>query len=279
MEVESPRLPSETTYFLGCPNHPPWKKTAFDTYYYASRHYIEIDEALTWPELESKTRSVRYHLSEYLKYQNCPEIEAFTPDLDDRPSAMFEPQTPRIFRYGSYNSPLSENAWRLKIASDMALSGLKAINRSLESLHCWRNGRESADIADEFGLGFLLMCASYAIRALHYSPFIDTAAHATLLLSGCLVLRSTCQLLYIRLRSVVISRCENIVRSIISRIYLGDIHQRDVDSLQGFWFRGLSLFRNDERLTIPAEREVGVLSGDLIKESLPAPGYVIPEDD
>lgn len=193
MEVESPRLPSETTYFLGCPNHPPWKKTAFDTYKYASRHYTEIDEALIWPELDSKTRSVRYHLSEYLKYQNCPEIAAFTPDLDDRrrsistisrkilqthkeaASAMFEPQTPRIFRYGSYNSPLSENAWRLKIASDMALSGLKAINRSLESLHCWRNGRKSADIADEFGLGSVSpSTTSLLTRSLFPKPMQET---------------------------------------------------------------------------------------------------------
>ncbi|KAH0497769.1 hypothetical protein TgHK011_005054 [Trichoderma gracile] len=183
MEAESPRLPSETTHFLGCPRHPPWKKTVFDPYKYASHSYHKgFDETSIWIDIESKSRSVRYHLSECIKYQNGPEIAASS---DDRP---FRSHTGSILRYSTYNGPLSRNAWRVKIASDMA----------------------SADIAYTFGKWFWLMCASYAIRALHYSPVLDTAAHTALLLSGCLVLRSTYQLLYIGIRSVFVSRCQSI---------------------------------------------------------------------
>ncbi|TFA98797.1 hypothetical protein CCMA1212_009393 [Trichoderma ghanense] len=297
MEVESPRFPLETTSFVGCPDHPPWKKTAIDRYVYASHYYNKFDEALNWTELESKIRSVRYHLSECIRYQNCPEIAAFTTPLDQRrktnstmpkagiqnmASAYFQPQTGSIFKYKYYNSPLSRSAWRLKIASDMAYSGLDAMEQILACLHCWRNGRETSDIVYDITKWFLLMYASYTIRTLHYSPVIDTTAHAALLLSSCLALRSTCQLLYIGIRSFVISRCQSIVSSLSFGLLAGDVHQRDVDSLHGFWFRGLSLFRVEERLSIPVGSALGTSGEHVAQGSLPAfgyVGYVIPEDD
>ncbi|KAL7812033.1 hypothetical protein V8C26DRAFT_212649 [Trichoderma gracile] len=274
MEAESPRLPSETTHFLGCPRHPPWKKTVFDPYEYASHRYHKgFDETSIWIDIECKSRSVRYHLSDCIKYQNGPEIAASS---DDRP---FRSHTGSILRYSTYNGPLSRNAWRVKIASDMARSGIDVLQDALEALQFWINDRESVDVAYTFGKWLCLMCASYAIRALHYSPVLDTAAHTALLLSGCLVLRSTCQLLYIGIRSVFVSRCQSIVSSLSFRMVEGDVHQHDVDSLNGFWFRGLTFFRDDERLGIYVEKSFVPPRECLVEIPLPASEYVIPEDE
>ncbi|EGR49413.1 uncharacterized protein TRIREDRAFT_106584 [Trichoderma reesei QM6a] len=102
------------------------------------------------------------------------------------------------------------------------------------------NGRASASIFRDLANWFFLMSASYAIRTLHYSPPIDTTADATLLVSGCLALRSTCQLFHIGIRSLVINRCQNIVISLMFRVLSGDVDRQDVESLHGYWFRGLN---------------------------------------
>ncbi|PTB69314.1 hypothetical protein BBK36DRAFT_1111528 [Trichoderma citrinoviride] len=144
------------------------------------------------------------------------------------------------------------------------------------------NGKRAAGIIRDLTMWSLLMSASYAIRTLHYSAPLDTTAHATLLLSSCLTLRSTCQLFHIGIRTLVISRCQNIVTSIHGRVLAGvKIDQHDVDSLHHFWFRGLSLFRAEEEKISSTHvgREVEAPRGWLMERSLPASGYVIPEDD
>ncbi|KAK1253181.1 hypothetical protein MKX07_001258 [Trichoderma sp. CBMAI-0711] len=160
----------------------------------------------------------------------------------------------------------------------MALSGLFAMEHILDMLRIYRNGRESASIFRDLANWFFLMSASYAIRTLHYSPPVDTTADATLLVSGCLALRSTCQLFHIGIRSLVITRCQNIVISLMFRVLSGDVDRQDVESLHGYWFRGLSLFRVEERISLPVEREFRSSCGYVAPKSLPTPGYVIPED-
>ncbi|ETS02821.1 hypothetical protein M419DRAFT_44804, partial [Trichoderma reesei RUT C-30] len=163
-----------------------------------------FDEAENWIELESKTRSVRYHLSECIQYQSRHEDADIATLIDDQSTSS---QQRSDYTVTNDNEATSRNRWRLKVASDMALSGLSAMEHILDMLRIYRNGRASASI------------------------FRDLANWS---------------LFHIGIRSLVINRCQNIVISLMFRVLSGDVDRQDVESLHGYWFRGLSMFRVEE---------------------------------
>ncbi|KAL6879258.1 hypothetical protein J3F83DRAFT_725615 [Trichoderma novae-zelandiae] len=274
MEVASPRSTFETIRLVRCPYPPPYDNGASNTHVItANDDDCDFDEAANWLELESKKRSVQYHLSKCIEYQTRHEDVAYATPMYDI-SASFQQHNDSLVRY--HDEHMSRDDWRTKVASDMAVSGLLAITHILDLLY--ENGKRGASIVRDLTIWSLFMSASYAIRTLHYSPPIDTTARAAFVVSSCLALRSTCQLFHIGIRTLAISRCHNIVASLHGRVLAGVVHQHDVDSLHHYWFRGLGLFRVEERGGLHVGLEFGASRGCFVETSLPSPGYVIPED-
>ncbi|KAL6831358.1 hypothetical protein J3E69DRAFT_329296 [Trichoderma sp. SZMC 28015] len=262
---ESNRL----VHYLNSPQPERGGSTAF---VFAPNHYHRLDEAATWVEFDSKIRSVGYHLGKYVEHRDCHKhSKGMVPEYAQE-AAVSSEQSDSLVCYGNGN--MSSNGWRHKVESDMAISGLVALKSILDLLY--ENGKHMIDIAGSLTMWSILMSASYLVRSLHYSQYLDNGAFVTLCAAGYYTVSSTCQLFHVGLRTLAINRCHCIVTSLHSRIVAGTIDQYDAESLHNYWFRALSWYRVEDRL---GRRQYGTPYGCYVERSLPSSQYVIPLDD
>lgn len=120
------------------------------------------------------------------------------------------------------------------------------------------------------------MSASYLVRTLHYSPYLDNGAFVTLCAAGYYTVSSTYNLFHVGLRTLAINRCHCIVTLLHNRVLAGTITQSDAKSLHNYWFRALSWFKVENRL---GRRQRGTPYGCHVEGPLPSSEYVIPLDD
>ncbi|KAM6486459.1 hypothetical protein HDV62DRAFT_216473 [Trichoderma sp. SZMC 28011] len=255
--------------YLNSPQSERGNSTAF---VFAPNHYHRLDEAATWVEFDSKIRSVGYHLGKYVEHKDCyTDSKGVVPEYGQE-AAAYSQQSDSLVRYGDGN--MSSKGWRHKVESDMAISGLVALKNILDLLY--ENGKHMIDIAGSLTMWSLLMSASYLVRSLHYSPFLDNGALVTLCAAGYYTVSSTCQLFHVGLRTLAINRCHCIVTLLHNRVLAGTIDQYDAESLHNYWFRALSWYKVEDR---SERRHFGTPYGCYVERSLPSSEYVIPLDD
>ncbi|KAL5090342.1 hypothetical protein Trisim1_004534 [Trichoderma cf. simile WF8] len=271
-ETEGRRPAFESTRLVRYLNSPQSERGNSTTFVFAPSHYHRPDEAATWAEFDSKIRSVGYHLGKFVEHKDCNnDSKSVVPEYSEE-AAVYSQQSDSLVRYGDGN--MTSNGWRHKVESDMAISGLVALKNILDLLY--ENGKHMIDIAGSLTMWSLLMSASYLVRSLHYSPYLDNGAFVTLCAAGYYTVSSTCQLFHVGLRTLAINRCHYIVTSLHSRVLAGTIDQYDVESLHNYWFRALSWYKVEDRL---GRRQYGTPYGCYVERSLPSSEYVIPLDD
>ncbi|KAL7941753.1 hypothetical protein V8C42DRAFT_333634 [Trichoderma barbatum] len=232
-------------------------------------HYSEPDEAAAWVEFESKKRSVQYHVKKCVEFIHCSENSGnLTLDYGQTAELTYQQQSNSLVYYGNGN--MSSKGWRLKVESDMAVSGLLSLKYTLDLLYS--SGRRMVDIASSLTIWSLLMSASYVVRSLHYDPYLDKGALVTLCAAGACTVSSTYQLFHVGIRALAINRCQRIATSLHSRVISGAVNQHDVEALHHYWFRALSWFRVEDGA---GRQRYGMSYGYSDETS----GYVIPEDD
>ncbi|KAL7915380.1 hypothetical protein GGI35DRAFT_179981 [Trichoderma velutinum] len=253
-------------------NSPQSERGSSTAFLFAPNHYHRPDEATTWVEFDSKIRSVGYHLGKYIEHKDRDKDSEGAAAEYGREAAVYFQQSDSLVRYIDENT--SSNGWRSKVESDMAISGLVALKNILDLLY--ENGKQMVDIAGSLTIWSILMSASYLVRSLHYSPYLDNGAFVTLCAAGYYTVSSTCQLFHVGLRTLAINRCHCIVTSLHNRAVAGTIDQHDIKSLHNYWFRALSWYRVEDRVE---RRQYGTPYGCYVERSLPSSEYVIPVDD
>ncbi|KAH0533324.1 hypothetical protein TsFJ059_001907 [Trichoderma semiorbis] len=253
-------------------NSPQSDRGSSTTFVFAPKHYHRLDEAATWAEFDSRIRSVGYHLGNYVEHKGCnKDSKGVVPEYGQE-ATVYSQQSESLVRYGDGN--MSSNAWRHKVESDMAISGLVALKNILDLLY--ENGKHMIGIAGSLTMWSILMSASYLVRSLHYSPYLDNGAFMTFCAAGYYTASSTYQLFHVGLRTLAINRCHCIVTSLHNRVLAGTIEQPNVESLHSYWFRALSWYKVEDRL---GRRQYGTSYGCYVERSLPSSEYVIPLDD
>ncbi|KAL7953491.1 hypothetical protein V8C34DRAFT_296861 [Trichoderma compactum] len=271
-ETEGRPSATESNGLVRYLNSPQPERGSSTAFVFAPSHYHRPDEAATWLEFDSKIRSVGYHLGKFVEHRECnKDSKGVVPEYGQE-TAVHSQQGDSLVRYDDGN--VSNNGWRHKVESDMAISGLVALKNILDLLY--DNGKHMIGIAGSLTMWSILMSASYLVRTQHYSPYLDNGAFVTLCAAGCYTVSSTCQLFHVGLRTLAINRCHCIVTSLHNRVRADTIDQSDVKSLYNYWFRALGWYRVEDRL---GRRQYGTPYGCYVETSLPSSEYVIPLDD
>ncbi|KAL6835358.1 hypothetical protein V8C40DRAFT_234215 [Trichoderma camerunense] len=269
-ETRSQRSTFESNGLIRYLNSPQPDRGSSTAFVFAPSRYHRLDEAVTWAEFDSKIRSVGYHLGKYVEHRDCNKHSKGVVPEHAQEAVVSSEQSDSLVCYGNGN--MSSNGWRHKVESDMAISGLVALKNILDLLY--ENGKHMINIAGSLTMWSILMSASYLVRSLHYSSYLDNGAFVTLCAAGYYTISSTCQLFHVGLRTLAINRCHCIVASLHNGLLAGTIDQSDVKLLHNYWFRALSWYKVENRL---GRRQTPY--GCYVERSLPPSGYVIPLDD
>ncbi|KAL7933985.1 hypothetical protein V8C35DRAFT_302931, partial [Trichoderma chlorosporum] len=255
------------------PNGHQSARGASAAFVFAPSHYLKLDEAANWIEFDSKIRSVKYHLGKYIDHRDRnKDTEGSPPKYNQMATEATSPQENDSLVH-CVDGSIPSGGWRLKVESDMAISGLLALKNILDLLY--ENGKPVIDIAGSLTIWSFLMSASYVVRSLHYNRYLDNGAFVTLCAAGYCTLSSTCQLIHTGMRLLAINRCQNIVTLLYNRILAGTISHHDVRWLHHYWFRALSWYRVEDK---SEGRLYGTPYGSFVNRSLPSSEYVIPVD-